>query len=88
MYDWKTGYKFQSMQMPPQPGSLESDMGIMAAAYDMTGTRLITCESDKTIKMFKEDPDAVCVKYDVITITMQTPEQYPIDYKPELYKKY
>lgn len=37
--------------MPPQ--------GIFASTFDVTGTRLITCEADKSIKMWKEDTSAV-----------------------------
>jgi hypothetical protein len=33
-----------------QPGSLESESGIFAAAFDVTGSRLVTAEADKTIK--------------------------------------
>ena len=58
-WDWKTGYNFQSTQIAPQPGSLESEAGVFAMAYDVTGTRLITCEADKSIKMWKEDSAAV-----------------------------
>lgn len=42
-----------------QPGSLEAEAGILSCTFDQTGTRLITTESDKTIKIWKEDPDAV-----------------------------
>ena len=38
-------------------------------SFDQTGTRLVTCEADKTIKFFKEDPEA-------------TPETHPIDFWP------
>lgn len=31
---------------------------IYAMQFDQTGTRLITCEADKTIKIWREDPDA------------------------------
>lgn len=67
-WDWKTGYNFHSTQTQVQPGSLDSEAGIFAMAYDMTGSRLITCEADKTVKIWKEDPDA-------------TPESNPIDWK-------
>ena len=39
-------------------GSLDSEAGIYAMGYDVTGTRLVTCEADKTIKMWKEDENA------------------------------
>ena len=28
--------------------------------YDKSGSRLVSCEADKSIKMFKEDDTAVC----------------------------
>ncbi|XP_078435794.1 pleiotropic regulatory locus 1 [Wolffia australiana] len=68
-WDWKSGHNFQQAQTIVQPGSLDSEAGIYAVTYDMTGTRLITCEADKTIKMWKEDPTA-------------TPETHPINFKP------
>merc|ERR1712048_604951 len=57
-WDYKTGYQFQSYKAPPQPGSLESEAGIQAMTFDQTGSRLITCETDKTIKIWKEDENA------------------------------
>ena len=39
--------------------SLESEAGIYDAKFDMTGTRLITCEADKSIKMWRENEEAV-----------------------------
>merc|ERR1711871_606855 len=53
-WDWKTGYNFHSTQTQVQPGSLDSEAGIFAMSYDMTGSRLITCEADKTVKIWKE----------------------------------
>ncbi|GAM17090.1 hypothetical protein SAMD00019534_002650, partial [Acytostelium subglobosum LB1] len=57
-WDWKTGYCFQKAQTTVQPGSLDSEAGIFAMSFDRTGTRLITCEADKTIKIYKEDEEA------------------------------
>jgi len=57
-WDYSSGYQFQSHKAPPQPGSLESECGIQALTFDRSGARLITCETDKTIKMWKEDPNA------------------------------
>jgi pleiotropic regulator 1 len=34
-------------------------MGIYAMTFDHSGSRLITCEADKTIKIYKEDETAV-----------------------------
>ncbi|KAJ4912410.1 Protein pleiotropic regulatory locus 1 [Raphanus sativus] len=67
--DWKSGHCFQQAQTIAQPGSLESEAGIYAACYDQTGSRLVTCEADKTIKMWREDKNA-------------TPETHPVNFKP------
>lgn len=42
-----------------QPGSLESEAGVFCSMFDRTGLRLITGEADKTIKIWKEDEEAV-----------------------------
>lgn len=68
-WDWKSGNVFQEQDVVVQPGSLESEAGIYACAFDHTGTRLVTCEADKTIKMWREDETA-------------TPESHPINFKP------
>lgn len=34
-----------------QPGSLDSEAGIFKMCFDHSGSRLITCEADKTIKV-------------------------------------
>lgn len=57
-WDWKSGYNFQRIQTTVQPGSLESEAGIYAMTFDLSGSRLITCEADKTIKVYKEDENA------------------------------
>ena len=59
LWDWKTGYNFQRIQSQVQPGSLDSEAGIFACEFDMSGSRLITAESDKTVKIYKEDELAV-----------------------------
>jgi pleiotropic regulator 1 len=66
-WDYKSGYNFQKIDSPVQPGSLSSEAGIFAIKFDHSSTRMITAECDKTIKMWKEVEDA-------------TPEQYPIDF--------
>lgn len=68
-WDWKSGHNFQQAQTIVQPGSLDSEAGIYAMSYDITGSRLVTCEADKTIKMWKEDENA-------------TPETHPLNFKP------
>ena len=57
-WDWRSGHCFQSMKTQVQPGSLEAESAIYAASFDMTGSRLFTCEADKTIKVWKEDLEA------------------------------
>jgi len=57
-WDWKSGYNFQRLQTAVQPGSLEAEAGIFALTFDQTGSRLISCEADKTIKIYKEDENA------------------------------
>ena len=58
-WDWKSGYNFQRLQAAVQPGSIDSEAGIYASTFDQSGSRLITCEADKTIKIYKEDETAV-----------------------------
>ncbi|CAI0411492.1 unnamed protein product [Linum tenue] len=67
--DWESGCSFQRTRTVAQPGSLESENGIFAASFDVTGSRLVTCEADKTIKMWKEDDEA-------------TPETHQLNFKP------
>lgn len=73
-WDWRTGYNFQRFQAPVQPGSMDSEAGIFSMTYDVTGTRLITTEADKTIKVYKQDDEA-------------TEEMYPINWRPEILKR-
>eukprot|EP01060_Flectonema_neradi_P012691 TRINITY_DN19453_c0_g1_i2.p1 TRINITY_DN19453_c0_g1~~TRINITY_DN19453_c0_g1_i2.p1 ORF type:complete len:483 (+),score=89.41 TRINITY_DN19453_c0_g1_i2:52-1500(+) len=68
-WDWKTGYNFNSLQTIPQPGSLESERAIYCSTFDRSGSRLITGEADKSIKIWKEDETA-------------TEKTHPIDFKP------
>jgi pleiotropic regulator 1 len=69
MWDWRSGNCFQEGETVVQPGSLDSEAGIYAMSFDRSGTRLVTCEADKSIKMWKEDENA-------------TPETHPISFKP------
>ncbi|XP_045479686.1 pleiotropic regulator 1 [Harmonia axyridis] len=73
-WDWRTGYNFQRMQVPVQPGSMDSEAGIFSMTFDQSGTRLITTEADKTIKIYKEDDEA-------------TEETHPINWKPDILKR-
>ena len=62
-WDWKSGHCFQDLQTTVQPGSLDSEAGIFASTFDKSGSRLITCEADKTIKIWKEDETAVFLTF-------------------------
>ena len=66
VWDYKTGHKMQDIASPPQPGSLDAEAAINELTFDRTGTRIISVESDKTIKLWKPDPDA-------------TPQSHPLD---------
>jgi len=57
-WDYKTGYNFQSGSSIVQPGSLDAENAIFCTEFDGTGTRLITGEADKTIKIWKADEEA------------------------------
>lgn len=70
-YDWKTGHRFQHTESVAQPGSLDAEAGVMCSTFDKTGLRLITGESDKSIKIWKQDDNA-------------TEETHPLDWKPTL----
>jgi len=67
-WDWKSGHKYQSLECIPQPGSLSAENGIFDCKLDQSGSRLITAECDKTVKIYREDPNA-------------TPETHPLDYR-------
>jgi len=65
-WDWSSGYCFQKIQAQVQPGSLDSEAGIYAVQFDQSGSRLITAEADKTIKVYKEDDTATEESHPVI----------------------
>ena len=73
-WDWKTGYNFQRMISTPQSGSIDSENGVYDTIFDLSQSRLITAEADKSIKVYKEDANA-------------TEEDYPIDWKSDLIKR-
>merc|ERR1711909_109803 len=54
--------------------AMNSDAGIFQMKFDHSGSRLITCEADKTIKIYKEDDSA-------------TEESHPINWKPDILKR-
>lgn len=49
-WDWKSGYRFQALDTTAQPGSLDAESGIMSSIFDVSGSRLICGEADKTSK--------------------------------------
>uniref|UniRef100_A0A0X3NVG0 Pleiotropic regulator 1 n=2 Tax=Schistocephalus solidus TaxID=70667 RepID=A0A0X3NVG0_SCHSO len=73
-WDWKSGYNFQRLQSQVQPGSINSEAGIFALAFDRSGSRLVSAEADKTIKIFKEDETAM-------------EETHPTNWRPGLLRK-
>merc|ERR1719431_1244052 len=73
-WDWRTGYNFQKMQAPVQPGSMDNEACVFATTYDQSGSRLITCDADKTIKIYKEDETA-------------TEETHPVIWRQEIIKR-
>lgn len=42
---------------------MDSESGIFSMTFDQSGSRLITTEADKTIKIYKEDDSAVSIKF-------------------------
>jgi pleiotropic regulator 1 len=67
-WDYRTAHCFQATETVAQPGSVASEVGIFDLAFDRTGSRLITCEADKTIKIWAEVQDA-------------TPTTHPLNWK-------
>lgn len=57
-WDYDSGYNFQKSKTIVQPGSLDAEAGIYAASFDNSGSLLVTCEADKTIKIWRESPNA------------------------------
>ncbi len=49
-WDWKSGHRFQALDTTAQPGSLDAESGIMSSIFDLSGSRLIIGEADKTSK--------------------------------------
>lgn len=73
-FDWKSGYRYQTLETKAQPGSLESEAGIFCSGFDRTGLRLVTGEADKTIKVWKQDERA-------------TEENTPLEWTPSLVRR-
>lgn len=73
-WDWQTGYNFQRIQSKAQSGSIESECGIFALSFDLSSSRLISGDADKTIKIYKEDD-------------LATEETHPIKWEPDILKR-
>ncbi|KAM7190539.1 putative pleiotropic regulator 1 [Naviculisporaceae sp. PSN 640] len=73
-WDWKSGHRFQALDTTAQPGSLDAESGVMSSVFDMSGSRLIVGEADKTIKIWKEDDNA-------------TEQSHPLEWKPSLARR-
>ncbi|KAM0732198.1 Pleiotropic regulator 1 [Formica fusca] len=74
LWDWTTGYNFQRFQAPVQPGSLNSETGVFSITFDTSGSRMITTDADKTIKVYKEEDTA-------------TEKTRPIHWPPDIIKR-
>jgi pleiotropic regulator 1 len=57
--DWDSHSLFQSTRTKSLPGAVEGERGILSAAFDISGTRLITTEADKTVKIWKRKDESV-----------------------------
>ena len=82
---------------------MDSESGIFSMTFDQSGSRLITTEADKTIKIYKEDDTAVstvqlyvsfCFNYNHFSINVifvfycfQSEETHPIHWRPEILKR-
>ena len=81
---------------------MDSEAGIFSMTFDGSGSRLITTDADKTIKIFKEDDTAVSLEHnpihfhkgcqgswvmEKIIFFLQTEETHPISWKPDILKR-
>uniref|UniRef100_A0AC35TSK3 WD_REPEATS_REGION domain-containing protein n=1 Tax=Rhabditophanes sp. KR3021 TaxID=114890 RepID=A0AC35TSK3_9BILA len=73
-WDWNSGFCFQQEMIKTQAGSIDSESGVYCMTFDKSGTRLITGDADKSVKMYKEDLTA-------------TEESHPILWRPNVLKK-
>lgn len=53
-YNWSTHTMFQYGTTPSARGTLAGEGGILCCSFDKSGSRLLTGEGDKTIKMWRE----------------------------------
>jgi pleiotropic regulator 1 len=91
-FDWKTGYKYQSLDSIAQPGSLDAEAGIMSSTFDKTGLRLSKLkDAHATSSLEKNIANYFLVTGEAdktIKIWREdenaTPETHPLDWKPTL----
>lgn len=70
-WDYSAAHRFDSQKPQVQPGSLDCEAGVYALSFDRSGSRLVTGEADKTVRMWREDENA-------------TEETHPLNWKPEM----
>lgn len=88
-WDWKTGYRFQSLDTTAQPGSLDAEAGIMSSTFDRSGMRLIVGEADKTSMLHVKPPKpAITDQSFLVKIWKEdekaSAETHPVQWKPNL----
>jgi len=54
-WDYENGTCITQQQTIVQPGSLDCEAAILASSFDKSGSRFLSCEADKTIKMWKKE---------------------------------
>lgn len=57
-WDYSAAHRFDAQRSQVQPGSLDCEAGIYAVGFDRSGSRLVTGEADKTVRMWREDENA------------------------------
>ena len=57
-WDWSSGHMYDKQHTIAQSGTLEGENAIFDLSFDVTGSRLLTAEGDKTIKVYGEDENA------------------------------
>lgn len=72
-WDYSSAHRFDEVQSQVQPGSLECEAGIYALSFDKSGSRLVSAETDKTVRMWREDETA-------------TEETHPVKWAPPVRK--
>lgn len=68
-WDYASAHCYDELKSDVQPGSLECESGVYALSFDKSGSRLVSGETDKTIRMWREDENA-------------TEESHPLNWKP------